>query len=157
MFISVHREVVLNLSVFSDRLILFLFFFFFSSRRRHTRYWRDWSSDVCSSDLTPREGMRELVIDSAMQLGIGDENPQLMSIFALADPVRYGAKILDVLSRVPPDGGGDANAAHLFGLTASVLGDFEVAVPFLTAAVSGLRTQGRFTWLSRMLMGRAWA
>src|SRR5947209_17138282 len=26
--------------------------FFFSSRRRHTRYWRDWSSDVCSSDLS---------------------------------------------------------------------------------------------------------
>src|SRR5947209_15585950 len=25
--------------------------FFFSSGRRHTRYWRDWSSDVCSSDL----------------------------------------------------------------------------------------------------------
>src|SRR5947209_20531325 len=25
--------------------------FFFSSRRRHTSYWRDWSSDVCSSDL----------------------------------------------------------------------------------------------------------
>src|SRR5947209_9727241 len=32
-------------------LIRFRFFFFFSSRRRHTRYWRDWSSDVCSSDL----------------------------------------------------------------------------------------------------------
>src|SRR5206468_8474348 len=29
----------------------FLFFFFFSSRRRHTRSDRDWSSDVCSSDL----------------------------------------------------------------------------------------------------------
>src|SRR3712207_7705785 len=29
-------------------------FFFFSSRRRHTRYWRDWSSDVCSSDLRRR-------------------------------------------------------------------------------------------------------
>src|SRR5690606_41150945 len=29
------------------------FFFFFSSRRRHTRFSRDWSSDVCSSDLTP--------------------------------------------------------------------------------------------------------
>src|SRR5438874_239955 len=27
-------------------------FFFFSSRRRHTRSLRDWSSDVCSSDLT---------------------------------------------------------------------------------------------------------
>src|SRR6266496_4020938 len=29
----------------------FIFFFFFSSRRRHTRSLRDWSSDVCSSDL----------------------------------------------------------------------------------------------------------
>src|SRR2546427_8938072 len=28
------------------------FFFFFSSRRRHTRFDCDWSSDVCSSDLT---------------------------------------------------------------------------------------------------------
>src|SRR5439155_9675932 len=27
--------------------------FFFSSRRRHTRWPRDWSSDVCSSDLVP--------------------------------------------------------------------------------------------------------
>src|SRR2546421_6447557 len=30
---------------------LWFFFFFFSSRRRHTRSDRDWSSDVCSSDL----------------------------------------------------------------------------------------------------------
>src|SRR3712207_8316345 len=35
-----------------------LLFGFFSSRRRHTRYWRDWSSDVCSSDL---EIERELI------------------------------------------------------------------------------------------------
>src|SRR5436305_14998758 len=31
--------------------MLLFFFFFFSSRRRHTRCGRDWSSDVCSSDL----------------------------------------------------------------------------------------------------------
>src|SRR2546422_3808053 len=30
---------------------MFFLFFFFSSRRRHTRCSRDWSSDVCSSDL----------------------------------------------------------------------------------------------------------
>src|SRR5690606_39287383 len=30
-------------------------FFFFSSRRRHTRFSRDWSSDVCSSDLKARK------------------------------------------------------------------------------------------------------
>src|SRR5687768_9492766 len=33
-------------------LIFLCFFFFFSSRRRHTRCSRDWSSDVCSSDLS---------------------------------------------------------------------------------------------------------
>src|SRR3712207_3248163 len=33
---------------------MLIFCFFFSSRRRHTRYWRDWSSDVCSSDLILR-------------------------------------------------------------------------------------------------------
>src|SRR5690349_22651838 len=32
-------------------LLIISFFFFFSSRRRHTRSLRDWSSDVCSSDL----------------------------------------------------------------------------------------------------------
>src|SRR3712207_1765390 len=34
--------------------------FFFSSRRRHTRYWRDWSSDVCSSDLFVTVGLTSL-------------------------------------------------------------------------------------------------
>src|SRR2546422_5001758 len=35
-------------------LVCSCFFFFFSSRRRHTRCSRDWSSDVCSSDLPAR-------------------------------------------------------------------------------------------------------
>src|SRR6266498_3523216 len=36
------------------------FFFFFSSRRRHTRCGRDWSSDVCSSDLRGRGDLERL-------------------------------------------------------------------------------------------------
>src|SRR3712207_3516492 len=43
------------------------FYFFFSSRRRHTRYWRDWSSDVCSSDLT-RARIRGVAMDGASQI-----------------------------------------------------------------------------------------
>src|SRR6266496_682660 len=35
---------------------MYIFFFFFSSRRRHTRSLRDWSSDVCSSDLNTGDG-----------------------------------------------------------------------------------------------------
>src|SRR5438128_6645209 len=37
-----------------SRFFVLVFFFFFSSRRRHTRCYRDWSSDVCSSDLRGR-------------------------------------------------------------------------------------------------------
>src|SRR5438067_13288122 len=44
-------------------MCFFFFFFFFSSRRRHTRSKRDWSSDVCSSDL------RRRFISTAMSLG----------------------------------------------------------------------------------------
>src|SRR5437660_8151524 len=35
------------------------YLFFFSSRRRHTRWPRDWSSDVCSSDLKTRRKFTE--------------------------------------------------------------------------------------------------
>src|SRR3712207_8465463 len=45
--------VVLGLNGSEKGILLNGHVFFFSSRRRHTRYWRDWSSDVCSSDLQP--------------------------------------------------------------------------------------------------------
>src|SRR5690606_40108086 len=35
--------------------------FFFSSRRRHTRFSRDWSSDVCSSDLAAISNLPNVV------------------------------------------------------------------------------------------------
>src|SRR5207245_4206477 len=38
-------------SFFVFEYVYLFFFFFFSSRRRHTICYRDWSSDVCSSDL----------------------------------------------------------------------------------------------------------
>src|SRR5690349_24993001 len=41
------------------------FFFFFSSRRRHTRSLRDWSSDVCSSDLSRNSSIYRQVVRSA--------------------------------------------------------------------------------------------
>src|SRR3712207_7528847 len=71
--------------------------FVFSSRRRHTRYWRDWSSDVCSSDLVddPRdaaqgvdgalvggqllqraEGLLKLLVDLRGALQDGDAGAQ---------------------------------------------------------------------------------
>src|SRR5258707_7528732 len=55
-FILQHLADLLDVYVFAA-----LDFFFFSSRRRHTRYWRDWSSDVCSSDLTGGLARKDIV------------------------------------------------------------------------------------------------
>src|SRR3712207_6267538 len=62
---------------FQVAFLVCLCFFFFSSRRRHTRYWRDWSSDVCSSDLLgdvrgvePGRGQRLLRLDRKTRLGV---------------------------------------------------------------------------------------
>src|SRR6266576_6265899 len=50
---------------------MFSSFFFFSSRRRHTRSLRDWSSDVCSSDLAaePEDlAHAEVVVQRALEV-----------------------------------------------------------------------------------------
>src|SRR6266571_7350383 len=44
--------------------MVFFFFFFFSSRRRHTRLTCDWSSDVCSSDLSGTNRLDEARLGS---------------------------------------------------------------------------------------------
>src|SRR3712207_4426435 len=43
--------------------------FCFSSRRRHTSYWRDWSSDVCSSDLADQDKANEGIVRIAREVG----------------------------------------------------------------------------------------
>src|SRR5437870_10910721 len=58
-------------------------FFFFSSRRRHTRWPRDWSSDVCSSDLDPRTDVagRDEPLADEDRVGPGrDDTPDLGSV-----------------------------------------------------------------------------
>src|SRR6266700_4874488 len=57
-------------------MLCLFFFFFFSSRRRHTRFSRDWSSDVCSSDLISLAPLFAVAIggagrDAAEPLGAG--------------------------------------------------------------------------------------
>src|SRR5688500_19550238 len=60
-------------------------FFFFSSRRRHTRLQGDWSSDVCSSDLTRRSSvarMKVLVLNcgsSSVKYDVFDDGANTVS------------------------------------------------------------------------------
>src|SRR6266511_141877 len=85
--------------VFITSQAIKIFFFFFSSRRRHTRFSRDWSSDVCSSDLAP--------------VAIGEEAEMANPDEAIGDDVEQEApdELVDrelhdlhsvAVSRVPP-------------------------------------------------------
>src|SRR5207249_6355173 len=55
------------------------FCFFFSSRRRHTRSKRDWSSDVCSSDLPSRAGSSNGRVGTGGRSRLGRLGPGLGS------------------------------------------------------------------------------
>src|SRR5690606_40024005 len=72
---------------------------FFSSRRRHTRFSRDWSSDVCSSDLTnPRGDFIETEYSDAAPLSIAGENGlrgwafRSVRFVSASDPAQPGAR-----------------------------------------------------------------
>src|SRR5215813_2368797 len=87
-----------------------VFFFFFSSRRRHTRCGRDWSSDVCSSDLTARSrAVGERAQDTTQtcseggQLfgGGGVEDFQVDGPVAVDDPVPQSHRLLPGYFREP--------------------------------------------------------
>src|SRR5216684_5822492 len=67
-----------------------LFFFFFSSRRRHTRCSRDWSSDVCSSDLLRKPPCHFAVLPIQGQGGF-----RRLKRFSTS-PVPVGAKMVVV-------------------------------------------------------------
>src|SRR5690606_28017055 len=67
--------------------------FFFSSRRRHTRFSRDWSSDVCSSDLWLEPGGRQWASAPAVS-GLLDANAFRGGAVILRDVVLERANVL---------------------------------------------------------------
>src|SRR5690606_40585917 len=87
--------------------------FFFSSRRRHTRFSRDWSSDVCSSDLAKApEAAQAMGVTSKVleDLGIVDETiPEPLggahrNMDAMADKLRERLSLqVDQLMKEPLD------------------------------------------------------
>src|SRR5690625_7732619 len=82
-----------------------MFFFFFSSRRRHTRWPRDWSSDVCSSDLELSR------INNSIKSGEFYKNPALVNAFTAARE-RGRIHFMGLFS----DGGVHSHSDHLYAL-----------------------------------------
>src|SRR5579885_2857379 len=66
-------------------------FFFFSSRRRHTRSKRDWSSDVCSSDLPSGIEIVDQHEDFAILAVQGPRSPEVLDRLGIAAAMDYMA------------------------------------------------------------------
>src|SRR5436305_14405716 len=88
-------------------LIFVVFFFFFSSRRRHTRCGRDWSSDVCSSDLAP--GLWALADETRLEDLLADAGLGSVRRELLDDQIEYGS--VDQLVELTGRCAGPARAA----------------------------------------------
>src|SRR2546422_11036498 len=83
----------------------FYFFFFFSSRRRHTRCSRDWSSDVCSSDLVTMgrriitRATSRLPATAGSSLPMSSSTlPPIVLAFSAADPTGGAGVQADLLT-----------------------------------------------------------
>src|SRR5258707_8393137 len=79
--------------------------FFFSSRRRHTRYWRDWSSDVCSSDLfSPDKRLYKTHAGAVLTRSGGKRDPGLLYLHVAPGESMVGAGFWhpepDILARL---------------------------------------------------------
>src|SRR2546421_1631173 len=74
-------------------------FFFFSSRRRHTRSDRDWSSDVCSSDLVLFPAAAGMDEAAATSNGGGKKKKQSPRQMAVSERTRINAHLMSLMQR----------------------------------------------------------
>src|SRR3712207_3571528 len=79
-----------NHGFYMPRMLLHVILVFGSSRRRHTRYWRDWRSDVCSSDLHDYLGEALISLEAIQESGL----PSIVT-FASTDDVTIDAYEFD--------------------------------------------------------------
>src|SRR5215813_1556261 len=125
-----------------------MFFFFFSSRRRHTRCGRDWSSDVCSSDLTTAQSLEGGALPIPTVTWRHDRLTLAVTAFAAGDP---GRSVLYARYRVE-NGGDRGEPVQLF----LAIRPFQVNPPWQTLNTTGgvshiqeLRFDGRTVTVDR--------
>jgi DNA-binding CsgD family transcriptional regulator len=100
---------------------------------------------------------RDLVVDAVEGLGVPADHPALLVILACADPVGRGRQVIDRISGMTPDGVSDPTAMQMVGTAATAVWGFDISLPFLGAAVDGLRAQRRLGQLAQALVSQSYA
>src|SRR5947209_17738418 len=129
---EIHRGRVVGLPT-DEWYVLVALCFFFSGRRRHTRYWRDWSSDVCSSDLGSADARSaRLVVTYPGALRLTGTAPSATSMDSELHTVTWE------LVRIPPN---DRRAVRLdFRVCADALADQDIVIRALLQSPVGEQT-----------------
>ena len=81
--------------------------------------------------------------------------PRAVAVLAYVAPIERANLVIDLISNWQTETAG-AEDARLLGSAAVVVGAFDLAMPFLSAAVAGLRAQGRLGQLARALTMLGW-
>jgi DNA-binding CsgD family transcriptional regulator len=100
---------------------------------------------------------RDLVVGAVESLEVPPDHPAVLAVLACADPVGRGRHVIDRISRMAPGAGGDPTAMQLVGTAATAVWGFDVSLPFLNAAVDGLRAQRRLGQLAQALVSQSYA
>src|SRR5437868_14715142 len=106
------------------------FVFFFSSRRRHTRSKRDWSSDVCSSDLIANKKIEDLIRWFHAYHTVFNPRSRLLLVGAQSQFERYAAALHHLVATL------GTPHVHFIGHVSDeeLVAFFEVADLFLCAS-----------------------
>ncbi|WP_245971859.1 helix-turn-helix transcriptional regulator [Solirubrobacter pauli] len=104
----------------------------------------------------PGQATRQRIAASVRELGGAEaEDPLVFAIFAFADPLGHAELVFERLRRLGDGRKLQPDAAQYFGLSALVVGAFDVGSDLLAVAADGLRRDGRPGRLCRPLVSRA--
>jgi DNA-binding CsgD family transcriptional regulator len=103
----------------------------------------------------PRSEACQLIAAALQHVAAPEDDPRVLSILGFCDPAGRGSILSEIFSRIAPHTF-DPMIASSVGAALHATGAFEISTTFLTAAVAGLRQQGRLWLLSQALAQQAW-
>ncbi|WP_202610182.1 ATP-binding protein [Herbidospora solisilvae] len=100
--------------------------------------------------------LRQRVVTLAERLATGPHDPELLQILATVSPIESGGLVIERLESLR-DTRFEAPVARILGVAGGAVGAYDLAMPFLNAAVADLRAQGRLGLLAQALVSLMWS
>ncbi len=114
-----------------------------------------WAAAVSGFWADRENELSEEIVALAEQMPVSETHPWLLAVLAYGSPIDRGAVVIERVLRLVPDPT-EPDAMWLIAAASTTVGAFDLAEPFASASVAGLRDQGRLVELAQALVLRAW-